>query len=105
MRTTRRARIVTGPAVAFQPGLDLPGRRLTLRIDGALAASGEGREVFGDPLAAVAWLARRLAAFGTGLKAGDIVLAGSVHAALPLRPGTLVEADCDVLPPVAVRTR
>ncbi|MFD9688418.1 hypothetical protein ACFWXO_21990 [Kitasatospora sp. NPDC059088] len=96
-------RIVTGPAVPFRPGLHLPERLLTLRIGGAPAASGTGREVLGDPLAAVAWLARRLAAFGTGLKAGDIVRSGSVHQAVPLRPGMLVEAGCAVLPPVSAR--
>ncbi|MEU8540887.1 fumarylacetoacetate hydrolase family protein [Streptomyces sp. NPDC048717] len=97
------ARIVTGPAVPFCSGLDLPERLLTLRIGGTPAASGMGREVLGDPLAAIAWLARRLAAFGTGLRAGDIVLAGSVHRAVPLRPGMLLEADCDALPPVTAR--
>ncbi|MFF7361518.1 hypothetical protein [Streptomyces sp. NPDC008125] len=48
----------------------------------------------------MAWLTRALAEFGTGLKARDIVLAGSVHRAVPLRPGMLLEAGCDALPPV-----
>ncbi|MFF2148769.1 2-keto-4-pentenoate hydratase [Kitasatospora sp. NPDC058190] len=99
------ARIVTGPPVAFGPGMDLREQVLNVRVDGALTATGAGREVLGDPLASVVWLARRLAAFGTGLKAGDIVLAGSVHGSLPLPAGARVEALCEALPPVTVQTR
>ncbi|MDH6130255.1 fumarylacetoacetate hydrolase family protein [Kitasatospora sp. GP82] len=98
------ARIVTGPPVAFEAGMDLREQVLSVRVDGAPAATGAGREVLGDPLASVAWLARRLAAFGTGLRGGDIVLAGSVHGSLPLSAGTHVDAVCAALPPVSVRT-
>ncbi|MFJ9521851.1 2-keto-4-pentenoate hydratase [Kitasatospora sp. NPDC101801] len=94
------ARIVTGPPVELRPGTDLREQLLSVTVDDEPAASGRGREVLGDPLEAVAWLARRLAAFGTGLKAGDVVLAGSVHASLPLRPGTEIRAACEGLPPV-----
>ncbi|MFE0460416.1 2-keto-4-pentenoate hydratase [Kitasatospora sp. NPDC058965] len=99
------ARIVTGPPAAFEWGMDLRDQVLSTRIDGAVAATGAGREVLGDPLASVVWMARRLAAFGVGLKAGDIVLAGSVHGSLPLLAGAHVEASCKALPPVSVRTR
>ncbi len=98
------ARIVTGPPTPFHTGTDLRELVVNVDIDGRPAASGAGKEILGDPIASVAWLARRLASFGTGLKAGDLVLAGSVHASLPLLPGTRVRARCEGLPPVDLRT-
>ena len=39
---------------------------------------GHGRDILGHPFNSVAWLARHLAARGAGLKAGQIVMTGSV---------------------------
>ena len=49
-------------------------------IDGALAGSGVGAEVMGHPFEAVAWLANALAERGEGLRAGQLVLCGSLVA-------------------------
>ncbi|KNE83317.1 2-hydroxypenta-2,4-dienoate hydratase [Streptomyces fradiae] len=90
-------RFVLGAAVA---GLvpELGAEHLTLTVDGAAAASGFGRAILGDPLRSVAWLVHRLAAFGTGLRAGDVVLAGAVHASLPLSAGQTVAVGSPRLP-------
>ncbi|EFE72319.1 2-hydroxypenta-2,4-dienoate hydratase [Streptomyces viridosporus ATCC 14672] len=90
-------RFVLGAAVA---GLvpELGGEHLTLTVDGAVAASGFGRAILGDPIRSVAWLVHRLAACGTGLRAGDVVLAGAVHASLPLSAGQTVAAGSARLP-------
>ncbi len=96
------ARIVTGRGVPFLEELDLRSELLTVTVDGTAVACGEGREILGDPLESVAWLTRRLAAFGLGLRAGDVVLAGSVHASLPLTPGQVGVSSAH-LPPVSVR--
>lgn len=77
---------------------DLGGEHLTLTVDGAVAASGFGRAILGDPIRSVAWLVHRLAAFGTGLRAGDVVLAGAVHASLPLNAGQTVAVGSPRLP-------
>lgn len=89
----------------FAPGAAVPGlvpdlgeEHLTLRVDGAVAASGFGRAILGDPIRSVAWLVHRLAAFGTGLRAGDVVLAGAVHASLPLGGGQTVAVSSPRLP-------
>ena len=47
--------------------------------------------------AAVAWLVRRLAASGEGLRAGDVVLSGGLTAATPLSPGDVVTVSIDRL--------
>ncbi|MER6520220.1 fumarylacetoacetate hydrolase family protein [Streptomyces sp. NPDC001553] len=83
------ARIVLGRALSGVPE-DLADELLTLTVDGTIAASGYGRAVLGDPVRSLLWLVRRLHSFGAGLRAGDVVLAGAVHASLPLRPGQTV---------------
>ena len=47
-------------------------------LDGVVIDSGHGRDVLGHPFAPLAWLANHLLSRGEGLKAGDIVLTGSL---------------------------
>jgi 2-keto-4-pentenoate hydratase len=49
--------------------------------------------VLGNPLHCVAWLANALAANDESLRPGDVVLAGALHAALPLAAGDVVRAE------------
>jgi 2-oxo-3-hexenedioate decarboxylase len=53
--------------------------------------------VLGHPAAAVAWLVRALAADGSGLRAGEIVLSGGLTAAVPIGPGDVLGATVDRL--------
>jgi 2-keto-4-pentenoate hydratase len=53
----------------------LPGRATT---DGEPIGEGYGRDILGHPFNSVAWLATHLAARGAALKAGQIVMTGSV---------------------------
>ena len=41
----------------------------------------------GSPLTAVAWLANTLGAYGVALKAGDVILSGSLVPLAPAAPG------------------
>lgn len=98
------AGVVLGGPVPFDPGRDLAAERITVTADGNQVASGAGRDILGDPLRALVWLTHRLADLGGArLRAGDIVLAGSVHAALPLAPGTEFRATSSALPPLHLR--
>ena len=45
----------------------------------------------------MAWLARKVASFGVTLEAGHVILPGSVHRAIDVRPGDDFEADFDGL--------
>lgn len=97
------ARVVAGPMLPFDPDVDLAAESLVVSVDGTAVATGEGRAVLGDPFRALVWLVHRLARFGAGLKAGDLVLAGAVHASLPLEVDSTVRAHSPHLPPVELR--
>ncbi|MBV9143596.1 MAG: hypothetical protein JO115_22225 [Pseudonocardiales bacterium] len=93
------ARFVLGDAVPM-PSWDLRAERLIVCSGVTPVAVGEGRDVFGDPIRSIVWLARRLADFGAGLKAGDVVLAGAVHESIPVPAGKTVSVSSPRLPPV-----
>jgi 2-keto-4-pentenoate hydratase len=101
------ARVVVGPAVDATPELlaTLADEAVELYVDDALAAEGRGAEVLGDPLEAVAWLARTLHPYGAGIEAGELVLAGAVHASLPLTPGTTLSVRSGRLPALTATVR
>ena len=46
--------------------------------DGVAIGEGHGRDILGHPFNSVAWLASQLASRGAGLKAGQVVMTGSV---------------------------
>jgi 2-keto-4-pentenoate hydratase len=46
--------------------------------DNVAIGEGHGRDILGHPFNSVAWLATQLASRGTGLKAGQVVMTGSV---------------------------
>ncbi|MET9427865.1 MULTISPECIES: fumarylacetoacetate hydrolase family protein [unclassified Streptomyces] len=99
------ARAVIGPMVPLGADLDLAAEPLVVSVDGTAVATGEGRAVLGDPLCALIWLARRLHRFGDGLRAGQLVLPGAVHASLPLGAKTTVHARSPHLPSVELHVR
>ncbi|WP_342801931.1 2-keto-4-pentenoate hydratase [Nocardia sp. No.11] len=70
------------------PGdIDITAIDAVLTRNGEVIAEGRSDAVLGDPVIAVAWLARKVAGFGVRLKAGDIVLPGSCTRAIDARPG------------------
>ncbi|MEU5757262.1 fumarylacetoacetate hydrolase family protein [Streptomyces sp. NPDC047829] len=97
------ARAVLGTPVPLNTVPSLAEELVSVRVNGQTVAAAPGAAVLGNPLNAVAWLARRLHGIGGGLRAGDLVLAGSVHASLPLTPATHIEAASPSLPPVSLR--
>ena len=74
-------------------GLDLRRIGVIAGIDDEVEETGLGASVYGDPLAAMAWLANTLAEQGETIQAGQTVLSGSLvrHFACPR--GTTAWAD------------
>jgi 2-keto-4-pentenoate hydratase len=63
----------------FTPSFpDLAATEAVVSEDGKIVDRGFGRDVLGHPFHSVAWLAAHLAAHGSRLRAGDIVMTGSV---------------------------
>lgn len=66
---------------------------MTMTIDGQIASRGKGVDCLGDPLLALAWLARTAQHLGDPLRAGEIVLSGALGPMAPLTPGARVHAE------------
>jgi 2-oxopent-4-enoate hydratase len=97
------ARLVCGGRLTAVDDLDLRLIGMTLSVNGAVAATGAGAAVLGNPIRCVAWLANKLGEFGVPLRAGDVVLAGALHAALPVAAGDSVHAEFAELGGVTTR--
>jgi 2-keto-4-pentenoate hydratase len=70
------AGIVVSNFATMWPDLEAVAGRATK--DGAPVGEGHGRDILGHPFNSVAWLAAQLAGRGERLKAGQIVMTGSV---------------------------
>ncbi|WP_063040720.1 2-keto-4-pentenoate hydratase [Nocardia pseudovaccinii] len=66
---------------------------MNMAIDGEIVSTGTGSACLGDPLNALAWLARTARDFGDPLRAGEIVLSGALGPMAPLRPGARVRSE------------
>ncbi|HWS35935.1 MAG TPA: 2-keto-4-pentenoate hydratase [Actinoplanes sp.] len=56
-------------------------------------AAGRSDAVLGNPVTAVAWLARKVARFGVRLRAGHLILPGACARAVDARPGDEFRAE------------
>ena len=73
--------------------------------DGQIVATQTAAEVLGNPLVSLAWAANALGRMGRGLRAGDVVLTGSISKVLRPTPGQSVRASFTRLGSVAVASR
>ena len=97
------ARFVLGEKWLPIEGLDLPNVTVVLKKNGEEVTSATGAAVLGDPAGAVAWLANKLAENHQRLKAGEIVLPGSMTPIYPAGAGDRVAAEFEALGSVSVR--
>ena len=96
-----QAGAILGPRVTSLPVLESVVGRMT--INGSAVGQGTGTHVMGHPLNALAWLADTVARHGDGLKAGQIVLTGSVVETHWPEQGDTVVAAIDGLGEARVR--
>lgn len=74
-----QAACVVGTEVKDWQKLDFPNLKGRSLLDGKELAAGLGSAVMGSAMISLAWLANKLNAHGKHLKAGDLILTGSVH--------------------------
>ena len=87
------ARIVLGGTITPLHSLDLRTVGMVLEKNGEAVATAAGAAVLGHPAQAVAWLANKLAAYDITLRKGEVILSGSLTAAMPVGAGDFVRAD------------
>jgi len=87
------AGFVLGPQRVSPKDIDIRGIDAVLHRNGEVVAEGRSDAVLGNPVTAVAWLARKVDGFGVRLKAGDIVLPGSCTRAIDAGPGDEFRAE------------
>ena len=70
--------VAVGEEIADWQALDLVGARGTLEIDGKPLGEGRGGDAMGHPFEPLAWLANNAIARGRPLRAGELVMTGSI---------------------------
>ena len=78
---------VLGNDRADPRNLDLSACEMVVRTNGEVVATGTGAAALGSPLTCVTWLANTMNRYGAKLKAGEILLSGSLVPFLPATPG------------------
>jgi 2-keto-4-pentenoate hydratase len=96
-------KVVVGGSVRKVDDLDLRLAGVVLEKNGEVVATGAGAAVLGNPANAVAWLANKLAALDQSLKAKELILPGSLTAAIDVSVGDHVRATFDHMGSVSMR--
>jgi 2-keto-4-pentenoate hydratase len=98
------AACVIGPPGEDWRDLDLAALRGRITVDGVVRDQGISADLLGHPMRALAWLAgsETAAGFG-GLRAGQVVMLGSVTPSVVIAGACSVEVAFDFLPACAFR--
>jgi 2-keto-4-pentenoate hydratase len=74
---------------------DFEPRDVTMQMfaDDTLVSEGQGTACLGDPLTALAWLARTAAEYGNPLRAGQVILSGALGPMVAAPPGIHIRAE------------
>lgn len=95
---------VLGGSPRLLRDIDLRGLQMSMTCEqGTEVSKGSGAACLGNPLNAVAWLARTLARNGAPLRAGDLVLSGALGPMVAVEPGKTYTARLDGLGSVSAQ--
>ena len=94
---------VFGAPVTNWRAFALPEHPVTLRVNGAVAAEGNGSAVLGDPVTALVWAVNHLSSQNIAVEAGQIISTGTTTGIVHLVAGDTGVADFGPLGTVEVR--
>ena len=94
--------VLGAPTSSNWRALDLVEQKPVIQLRGKTFI-GHGKNVLGDPLIALTWLANELRQLGVPLRAGQVVTTGTCHPPLPIQSGDVMEADFGAIGKVSVR--
>lgn len=94
---------VMGDTALSPHRLDLATCGMVMEKNGEVCATGAGAAALGSPVNCVAWLANTLGRFGIKLKAGEVILSGSLVPLQPVQAGDFVHVSIGGLGTASVR--
>ncbi len=98
-------RFVLGRSRTPLGGFDVQLIGMNYYVSGDMVANATSAAVLGHPAEAVAWLANTLAPYGHYLHAGQVVMPGSLVAAVDAKPGGTIRADFDHIGSVELKLK
>ncbi len=76
---------------------------MVVEKNGVIISTGAGAAALGSPVNCVAWLANTLGEFGISLKAGEVILSGSLVPLEPVQAGDFMRVDIGGMGAASVR--
>lgn len=95
--------MVLGDRLIDPRKVDLNTCGMVIEKNGEVVATGAGAATMGSPVTAIAWLANTLGRLGIPLKAGEVVLSGSLAALIPVTKGDNLRATVGGIGSCSVR--
>ena len=97
--------VILGEPVPLTATLQLDQVEARVELNGHIVATGVGAAVLDHPLNSVAWLARKLVEYGRSLRAGEVVMTGSLVRQFPVTAGDHARASFSGIGTVEVRVQ
>ncbi len=94
---------VLGDQAVSPRKIDLATCGMVVEKNGSIISTGAGAAALGSPLNCVAWLANTLGRFGISLKAGEVILSGSLVPLEPVKAGDFMRVDIGGIGSASVR--
>lgn len=94
---------VLGDQAVSPRKLDLVTCGMVVEKNGAVLSTGAGAAALGSPVNCVTWLANTLGKFGIALKAGEVILSGSLVPLEPVKAGDYMRVDIGGIGSASVR--
>jgi len=95
--------LVLGGQAVDPRKVDLVTAGMVVEKNGEIISTGAGAAALGSPVNCIAWLANTLGQFGIPLKAGEVILSGSLVPLEPVAAGDYMRVDIGGLGSASVR--